>query len=79
MSHSLDLHILNPFHRETPKESYFEPHFLVVLIYGGFWEIMGPLIYPVGELGALQGVHKLEFGLNWPNCSILTLLDQFHQ
>ena len=36
-------------------------------------------IYPVGELGALQGVHKLEFGLNWPNCSILTLLDQFHQ
>ena len=35
---------------------------MVVLIYGGFWEILGSERYPFGELGVLQGACKLEFG-----------------
>ena len=50
-------------------------HFLVVLIYGGFSEIMGPLTHPVGELWALLGAYKSKFGPNWP---VLPLLDTFH-
>ena len=37
---------------------HFLIHFLVVLIYGGFWEILGPLTEPVDELCTLLGALK---------------------
>ena len=37
------LPLLDPFHPEWSYKRHLLIHFLVVLIYGGFWEILGPL------------------------------------
>ena len=67
--------LLGPFYPEGQYKRHFWIHFLVALIYGGFWEIMGPLTHPFGELWALLGAYKSKFGPNWP---VLPLLDPFH-
>ena len=48
------LPLLDPLHPEWPYKRLLLIHFLVVLIYGGFWEVLGPL-------------SPVELWKKWPN------------